>query len=143
VSLNNFIVRNCAPEDLLRIIELLKLTGLFWGIGDSKRVFHEKLQFDPTSMLVLMLDDKIVGTVITIYDPWASFIYHLAIDPKYQGRGLGHLLAAEAEKRLKERGTTSVNGYVLPDNGNSRSFFKKRGYTDFFSPIILMEKPFT
>lgn len=138
---NNFAVRSCVPEDLPKIMGLLKITNLIWDIGDSEKTFREKLQFDPSSMMVLVCDDKIVGMVTTTYDPWASFIWHLAIDPKYQGRGLGHLLADEAEKRLIERGTTCVAGYVLPANKRSRSLFKRRGYKEFSELIIAIEKP--
>lgn len=141
-SINGYTVRSCQPEDLARLIELLKVTDLFWEIGDSEEVFREKLMYDPDSIIVLECNSRIIGMVTTVYDPWASFMWHLAIDPAYQGRGLGHLLADEAERRLTVRGTTGVSGYVLPTNKHSRSFCRKRGYTEFFSPVIPVEKPF-
>ena len=140
---NDFVVRNCRIEELPRLIELLKITDLFWEIGDSEKVFRKKMEHDPDSIMVLEHRGWIIGMVTTIYDPWASFIWHLAVDPQYQGCGLGHLLAEEAERRLKRRGTTSVNGYVLPNNQRSLTFLRKRGYTEFFSQVIPVEKPFS
>jgi|SRR3989338_4098020 len=138
--MDNYLVRNALAEDLAELIELLKLTNLFWEIGDCVNILSKKLEFDPNSIMVLERDNKIIGMVTTTYDPWASFMWHLAIDPKYQGRGLGHLLADEAEQRLRARGTTSVNGYVLPTNTNSLSFLKKRGFREFFSQVIAVDK---
>jgi ribosomal protein S18 acetylase RimI-like enzyme len=140
--MGGFTVRNCRPNEVTRVIELLKATELFWEIGDREEVFAKKLEFDPDSVLVMEHEGKIMGTVSTIYDPWASFWWHLAIESRYQGRGLAHLLADEVEKRLKARGTTSVNGYVLPSNRNSLSFLKKRGFSEFHTPVIAVEKPF-
>ena len=136
------LVRCAQVDELPVLVELLKITDLFWEIGDSVETLSKKLEFDPSSILVLELDGNIIGTVTTTYDPWASFMWHLAIEPKYQGQGFGHLLADEAEKRLRARGTTSVNGYVLPTNKNSLSFLKKRGFKEFFSPVLAVEKPF-
>ena len=140
--MGNYSLRNATVEDLPNLIELLKATDLFWEIGDCVETLSKKLEFDPTSILVLELEGKVIGTVTTTYDPWASFMWHLAIEPNYQGQGLGHLLADEAEKRLRARGTTSVNGYVLPSNKNSLSFLRKRGFKDFFSQVIPMDKQF-
>ena len=135
-------VRNAQLEELPLLVELLKATDLFWEIGDCAETLSKKLQFDPSSIMVLESEGKIIGMVTTTYDPWASFMWHLAIEPKYQRQGLGHLLADEAERRLRARGTTSVNGYVLPTNRNSLSFLKKRGFKEFFSQVIAVEKEF-
>lgn len=142
ISRDECIVRNCKPEEVARLIELLKATNLFWEMGDREDVFKEKINHDPDSVVVLEHQSEIIGMVVTIYDPWASFIWHLAIDPRFQKQGLGHLLAEEAERRLRSRGTTSVNGYVLPSNNHSLSFLRKRGYSEFFSPVIAVEKSF-
>ena len=119
-----------------------KNNGVIWEIGDDEEVFRQKMEYDPGSIIVLEHQGKIIGMVITIYDPWASFIWHLAIDPQYQGHGLGNLLADEAEHRLKMRGTTSVNGYILPSNKYSLKFVEKRGYAQFPGQVIAVEKPF-
>jgi ribosomal protein S18 acetylase RimI-like enzyme len=135
-------VRNARWEELPILIELLKATDLFWEIGDNIDALSNKLRFDPSSIIVLEREKKIIGMAMTTYDPWASFIWHVAVDPKHQGQGLGHLLADEAERRLKSRGTTSVNCYVSPTNKHSLSFFKKRGFKDFYGQVTPLDKPF-
>ena len=34
-------------------------------------------------------DDKVIGGVISLYNPFASFIFHLCVDPRYQNQGIG------------------------------------------------------
>lgn len=140
--MNDYLVRNARIEELPRLIELLKATDIFWEIGDCVDALSRKLDFDQNSILVLECKNEIIGMVMTTYDPWSSFMWHLAIEPKYQGQGLGHILADEAEKKLRARGTTSVNGYVLPTNEHSLSFLRKRGFKEFFSQVVAVEKPF-
>jgi ribosomal protein S18 acetylase RimI-like enzyme len=142
MSINEYIVRSCLPADLPRLIELLKATGLFWEGGDSVEIFQRKLVHDPESIIVLEHAGAIIGMVLIIFDPWVSFMWHLALDRSHQGQGLGNMLADEAERRLWARGAVSVNGIVFPTNRNSRSFFKNRGYDEFAPPIMAIIKPF-
>lgn len=137
-----YLVRKCKIRETPRLIELLKKTGLLWKSGDTIDAFQKKLIHDPESILVLDYGGKIIGMVVFIYDPWASFLWHLTIDPQYQGRGLGHMLIHEAEKLLEKRGTTSSNGFVMPANNHSRSFLKKRGYREAIWHVIAVEKIF-
>lgn len=103
-------------------------------------MLQKKLAYDPESIIVLCHDGTIIGTITFTYDPWASFLWHLAVDPEFQGQGLGHFLAEEAEHRLRARGTSSVNGYVRPENVRSFALLKKRGYTIWETPVIPVEK---
>lgn len=136
-------VRNAMAEDIPRLIELLRATSLLCETCDTEDAFQKKLAFDPNSILVLEREGVVIGMVFTVYDPWASFIYHLAIDPEHQAFGLGHHLAGEAEARLRARGTTSVNCYVSVDNRNSLHFLNKRGYTLYDMQVIPVEKVFS
>jgi ribosomal protein S18 acetylase RimI-like enzyme len=134
------LVRNATAEDVPRLIELLKVTELFAESCDTEEAFQKKLAHDPDSIIVLESESEVIGMVVTIYDPWASFLWHLAIDPEHQAWGLGHHLANEAEARLRARGTSCVCGYVSTKNASSLSFFKRRGYEVFPADIHPIEK---
>lgn len=134
-------ISNCKPEELSQVVDLLKKTDLFDEICDKEDALLKKLQHDPESIILLHHDGMIVGMAMFIYDPWASFMWHLAIDPAYQGQGLGHLLAQVVESRLWARGTTSVNGYVLLTNTRSFALLKRRCYTAYKAiPVIPVSK---
>lgn len=134
------LMRNANIEDIPRLIELLKTTELFSESCDTEEAFKNKLKHDQNSIIVLEIEGRVVGMVVTIYDPWASFLWHLAIDPEHQAWGLGHHLANEAESRLRARGTTSMCGYIRKNNASSLSFFRRRGYQVFPADIHPIEK---
>lgn len=140
--MENFIVRNCEPKEIGRFVELLKINNLYWEMGDSEENFLKKLKHDHESIIVLELNKKIVGMAMFVYDPWASSIWHVVVDPEYQRNGFGQVLVAEIERRLKERGTSSVNGFVATDNDRSLGFFRKLGYTYYPKTLISVEKEF-
>ena len=137
-------IRNCVKGDLSSVIKLIQLTNLYWEVSDTEAACDKKLQHDPESILVLEEDNKIIGAVFFIYDPWISTMWHLVIQPEYQGRHLASFLADEAERRLKARGTTSIVGYVLPTNTRSLRFLKRRGYeiwtNDLVTPVAKILK---
>jgi ribosomal protein S18 acetylase RimI-like enzyme len=95
-------LRNYQDADFPGLDEVLKASGIYCEPLDQRHTFQRKIEHDPTSMIVAVEDDKVVGTVFIIYDPWDSFVYHLGVHPNYQRRGIGSALMEEAEKRLKE-----------------------------------------
>ncbi|OGZ15127.1 MAG: hypothetical protein A3H76_00520 [Candidatus Lloydbacteria bacterium RIFCSPLOWO2_02_FULL_54_12] len=136
----DLLLRNCSPDECRTLTAILQTAGLYESGVDSEEALRAKLAHDPESIIVLAVGGYIRGMVVTIFDPWASSLWHLTVDPIWQGRGYGRLLAEEAEKRLKSRGARIVIGYVREDNVGSRALFKKRGWGEFPMPIIPIEK---
>ena len=91
-------------------------------------MMKNKMSHHAGSIIVAEEKGPIIGCVFIIYDPWASFIYHLAVDPKYRKRGIGTKLLREAEKRLVKRGTNPITIFIHETNERSYNFFKKRSY---------------
>jgi len=52
-------------------------------------------------------------------------VRYMAIDNKYQGKGIGGMILDELEKRLKEKGARYV---VLNARETALNFYKKHGY---------------
>ena len=104
----------------------LKVTDLFWENCDTKEFLRRSWRLTQIQFLSWNME-KIIGMATTVYDPWASFIWHVAIDPAYQNEDWAICLREEAEQRLRLRGTTSVNGYVLPTIETRFPFLKRAG----------------
>ncbi|TXR57565.1 GNAT family N-acetyltransferase [Quadrisphaera setariae] len=83
---------------------------------------------DPEALVVAELDGRVVGTVIAGWDGWRANLYRLAVDPDVRGRGIGGLLLARAEQRLRALGAQRFCAMVLEDNGVGREFWASRGY---------------
>lgn len=134
-------IRNYKNSDFLELEKLLKDTELFVEGLDNEKVFSSKIKHDPDSIIVGSENGKIIGVVVYVFDPWVSTIFHLGVHPSYQRKGFGSKLLNEAEKRLKQRGVSSVGIYVSQLNDEVIDFYEKREYY-FFENYDCLEKKF-
>jgi ribosomal protein S18 acetylase RimI-like enzyme len=81
-------------------------------------------------LLLTAHDDHgaLVGTVFGGWDGRRGYIYHLAVEPSWQRRGVATALMDELEGRLRARGALKAKLQILVDNDDSRAFFRARGY---------------
>jgi GNAT superfamily N-acetyltransferase len=62
------------------------------------------------------------------YDGHRGWVNYLAVDPAYQGQGLGRLLMDEAERRLLAAGSPKVNLQIRTSNEHVVAFYRHLGY---------------
>jgi ribosomal protein S18 acetylase RimI-like enzyme len=119
-------------NDYDRALTLWKNSGEGIGLGasDQPQEIFKKLQRDPDLFLVACDDDHLVGTVIGGFDGRRGMVYHLAVDENYRHQGLGSLLMAEIERRLRTKGC--IKAYLMVKNGNSNAynFYEKNGWNE-------------
>ena len=118
-------IRNYKDSDFPQLKKLLEDTNLYYKPLDKKEIFKKKIDYDQESIIIAEDNNKIIGTVFIIYDPWNSFVYHLGVHPDYRKLGLGNQLMDEAEKRLKARGMNRPTLFVEEDNEKVLEFYKK------------------
>jgi ribosomal protein S18 acetylase RimI-like enzyme len=121
-------IREFKIDDYPIVRDLWQTAGLILRPGDELEDVRLKLQRDPDLFLVGEQDDKIVGTVIGGWDGRRGWIYHLAVKPEHQRKGIGADLVHEVEKRLISKGAKKVNAQVYKWNEKSSEFFKSIGY---------------
>jgi ribosomal protein S18 acetylase RimI-like enzyme len=124
-------IRPYQNKDYQALEKILKDTELFEEEIDSPEIWGRQIEHDPESILVATEEDRVVGGVFAIYQPWASFIFHLCVEPVSQDQGLGSRLMQEAEKRLKAKGASSAAIYVYTGNERLLDFYKHRGWTSW------------
>jgi len=88
-----------------KVIELWRKAGISVSSSDTKEELEKMHQRNPQLFLLGVLKEKIMGVVMGGYDGRRRYIHHLAIDPKYQEKGYGHLFCENFNFNLK-------NGYV-------------------------------
>lgn len=119
-------IRNYQDNDFNKLEQLLKDTGLYYESVDKKEIFKKKIEHDSESIIIAEDDDKIIGTVFIIYDPWNPCIYHLGVHPDYRNKGIGNKLMDEAEGRLIARGSEITTLFVDEENQKAIEFYKNR-----------------
>jgi ribosomal protein S18 acetylase RimI-like enzyme len=121
-------IREFKIDDYPIVCDLWQAAGLILRPGDELEDVKLKLQRDPDLFLVAEHDEEIVGSVIGGWDGRRGWIYHLAVEPQHQRKGIGEGLVHEVEKRLVAKGAKKVNAQVYQWNAKSSEFFKAIGY---------------
>jgi len=121
-------IREFKIDDYSIVRDLWGAAGLILRPGDEPEDVKIKLQRDPELFLVAEQEDEIVGSVIGGWDGRRGWIYHLAVKPQHQRKGIGAGLVHEVEKRLVAKGAKKVNAQVYKWNEKSSEFFKAIGY---------------
>jgi len=127
-SLELMDIRPYQDGDFTDLERILKETNLYEAGFDSRENFNLQVDHDPRSILIATEDDKVIGGVISLYNPFASFIFHLCVDPRYQNQGIGTKLMDEAEKNLMEKGVQTPVIYVDKENQKLVDFYRKRNW---------------
>jgi ribosomal protein S18 acetylase RimI-like enzyme len=122
------LVRTYRPSDHGALVSLWSRCGLLRPWNDPGRDIQRKLAHDPGGLLVVQADDRLVGAVMAGYDGHRGWVNYLAVDPAYQGQGLGRLLMEEAERRLLAAGCPKVNLQIRTSNERVVAFYRHLGY---------------
>ncbi len=131
-------VRTYRETDENAVLDLWERAGIARPWLDLRAEIHEKLKRDPTLFLVAGEDRPkdttgsgvILGSVMGAYDGRRGWVYHLAVEPDHQGRGIGRALMVELETRMVAQGVRKLNLQVRADNLGVAAFYEKLGYTD-------------
>ncbi len=133
-------LKNYQDSDFAQLEELLKTSGLFQPNLDTQNIYSAKIKSDDESIILAVQDNRIVGCVFFVYDPWISTIFHLGVHPEYRNNGIATQLLSDAEKIIQDRGVNSVGIYVEDKNEKILEFYRKRGYNEFDSYLCLEKR---
>jgi len=125
-------------HDYEQVIDLWLRTGITIGPSDSREGILHTLQYNPGLFLIADSGGRVVGTVIGTYDGRCGWAHHVAVDPQWQGLGLGRALMRELENRLRARGCARINLTVTRANAQVQSFYERLGFHP--RDVILMHK---
>ena len=131
-------IREFSINDYDAAIELWqRIEGLEIAEGDDREGVAQFLARNPGLSRVATDGSAIVGVALCGHDGRRGHIYHLAVDPAYQGRGLGKRLLDESLADLRGTGVKRVIIMVADDNPNGRQFWKRSGYEEISGAISM------
>src|SRR5207244_12877376 len=105
----NIHMREFSLNDYDAAVELWqRVEGLEIAEGDDRESVAQFLARNPGLSRVATDGSATVGVALCSHDGRRGHIYHLAVDPKYQGRGLGKRLMHECLKGRRRTGVKRV-----------------------------------
>src|SRR5712671_7861450 len=127
----NIKTREFAISDYDAALELWqRVEGLEIAEGDDRKGVSHFLARNPGLSRVAVDGSAIVGVALCGHDGRRGHIYHLAVDPAYQGCGLGKRLLDECLEGLRRAGVKRVIIMVAEDNPRGREFWKRSGWEE-------------
>jgi len=114
-----------------------RVEGLEIPEGDDREGVTQFLARNPGLSRVATDGSAIVGVALCGHDGRRGHIYHLAVAPAYQGRGLGKRLLNECLEGLRRIGIKRVIIMVANDNPSGREFWRCSGYEEIPGAIAM------
>jgi ribosomal protein S18 acetylase RimI-like enzyme len=105
-----------------------RVEGLEIAEGDEREDIAQFLARNPGLSRVAVDESVIVGVALCGNDGRRGHIYHLAVDPAYQGSGLGKRLLDECLDGLHRTGVKRVIIMVADDNQRGTKFWEHVGW---------------
>jgi ribosomal protein S18 acetylase RimI-like enzyme len=130
-------IRGATPQDEEAVVLLWQACGLTVSYNDPAKDFRFALG-KPSSDVLVVDDDGIMGSLMVGHDGHRGWIYYLAVAPARQRRGLGRALVTAAEQWLSQRGIEKLNLMVREHNHAVAAFYEKLGFD--LMPRINMQK---
>jgi ribosomal protein S18 acetylase RimI-like enzyme len=105
-------------------------SDLLTGIRIDEEELQKLMNAKGTSIIKLTDNDKIVACMLLEEQNEALYLGMLTVSPVLQGKGIGKLLLAEAEKEAILSGITKIRMTVISSREELISWYKRRGYKD-------------
>ena len=127
----NIDTREFSINDYDAAVELWqRVEGLEIAEGDDREGVAQFLARNQGLSRMATDGSRTVGVALCGHDGRRGHIYHLAVDPAYQRRGLGQRLLDECLEGLRRTGVKRVIIMVAEDNPRGREFWKRSGWEE-------------
>ena len=100
------------------------------SLDDSKEGIERFLRRNPSTNFVSMDEGKVTGVLLCGHDGRRGHIYHVAVDVRRRGRGIGRALLAAALDALKKEGINKAALVVFDVNSQGNAFWERVGFTE-------------
>jgi ribosomal-protein-alanine acetyltransferase len=121
-------VRRARPGDAPGLAELE--SRCFSSDLLNRRQFRCHATNPRAVLLVAERGGELIGHALVFFRAGSATarLYSIALAPHTRGLGLGARLLAEAERKARQRGSTSLRLEVRPDNRAAVALYETRGY---------------
>ncbi len=112
------------------VVALWDACGLTRPWNDPNKDIDRKLADPLGGFFVMVLDDRVIGSVMAGYDGHRGAIYYLSVDPQHQSAGYGRQLMDHCEAFLIGQGCPKINLFVRHGNEAVKKFYQDLGYSE-------------
>lgn len=124
----NTIIRPATVDDLEAILDIEQRA--FRKDRFGKRQYVYLLTKANSTVLLLKTGKSVIGNAVMIWrrNSKTGRLYNIAVDPGFQGRGMGAILLEACEEECRKRNCSTISLEVRSDNKGAVRFYRNRGY---------------
>jgi ribosomal protein S18 acetylase RimI-like enzyme len=122
------LIKGMKPEDHPALLRLWnRFEGTTTTGADGPESFTSFLRHNEGLCYCALDGEDLIGSVMAGDDGRRGYVYHLAVDEWYQGRGVGRMLMEAVEKSLRNRGVEKAHLFIYRDNP-AIDFYRRLGW---------------
>ncbi len=99
------------------------------SIDDSREGVARFLKRNPTTSMVAVAEERIVGAILCGHDGRRGCFYHVCVHEGYRNRGIGRAMAGACMRALQEEHINKVSLIAFKSNELGNHFWKGAGWT--------------
>ena len=124
-------VRTMTIEDYDMVYDLwMQIKGFaIRSIDDSREGVDRFLKRNPTTSVVAIEDEKVVGAILCGHDGRRGCLYHVCVAPDYRLRGIGKSMVVFTMNALKKERISKVSLIAFTENDIGNAFWNDIGWT--------------
>ncbi|MNM34408.1 Acetyltransferase YpeA [compost metagenome] len=103
--------------------------GMGLSKADSRNEILRFLDRNPgLSQICVTEEGELAGTALCGHDGRRGFLYHVAVNGKYRGKGIGKAMVTRCLQGLQAAGIAKCHIIVIEDNAVGRRFWEFAGW---------------
>ncbi len=124
-------IREMRPEDYEGVYALwMTIQGFgIRSVDDSREGVTRFLKRNPTTSVVALLGDKVIGGILCGHDGRRGCLYHVCVAKEYRRQGIGKAMVVRAMNALKSEHINKVSLIAFTKNDIGNAFWKCMGWT--------------
>ena len=99
------------------------------SIDDSKEGIEKFLKRNPTTSVVALDGERVIGSILCGHDGRRGCLYHVCVKESYRKHGIGQRLVQACLEALKEEHINKVNLIAFQKNEVGNRFWRGLGWT--------------
>jgi ribosomal-protein-alanine N-acetyltransferase len=119
-------LRGLRQSDIEALIDLDQRA--FSGIWSNPKDELLEAFNQATISTVLEFEEQCIGYQISTASAWGAHLARLAVDPDWQGKGIGHAIVSDLMRKVRKRGYHRLTVNTQEDNLRSISLYQRLGF---------------
>lgn len=126
----SFQIREMKIEDYDKVYELwMGIHGFaIRSLDDSREGVERFLKRNPTTSVVALCGEKIIGSILCGHDGRHGCLYHVCVHEDYRQHGIGRAMAEACMQALKKEQISKVMLVAFQENEIGNQFWQEAGW---------------